>query len=217
MTPFDELRRKYRAEADRYIAKFGLTGRHNGQADAFRHAYASAAMTQDYGEWVANIAGQSHEIKNQIGAWWENEDKSREVKMDLHNNQRGRLLADGAIDRDENAERTLKDLKYGNLVTTLDQQTSYDGEISAESTGNLKQRGQSSSQYTKNAYHMQDYFSMRRSGFQYQRPKNTPQEPELRKIEKMMRNDRDAYFKDEAVQKRYRDLLNSVSERSDRR
>lgn len=49
---FKALLAQYLSEANAYAAKFGLdpqTANTDGHWDAFRHAYASAAMTQDYG------------------------------------------------------------------------------------------------------------------------------------------------------------------------
>lgn len=64
---------------------FGGKGNPDGQADAFRHAYWNALMTQQYGEaWAAEYA-TSHErnpTSNHIA-----------VAMDLHNNEVGREIA----------------------------------------------------------------------------------------------------------------------------
>lgn len=63
----------------------GGKGNPDGQADAFRHAYWNALMTQQYGEaWAAEYA-TSHERNpksNHIA-----------VAMDLHNNEVGREIA----------------------------------------------------------------------------------------------------------------------------
>lgn len=57
---FGDLKR-YGNEADAYARQFGLIGDRNGDADAFRHAYASAEMTRQYNEFFANAAGSSWE------------------------------------------------------------------------------------------------------------------------------------------------------------
>jgi len=51
MNDFNALYNRYIEEANAYAAKFGLdprTAARDGHWDAFRHAYASAAMTKDY-------------------------------------------------------------------------------------------------------------------------------------------------------------------------
>ncbi|MDR0564488.1 MAG: hypothetical protein LBG78_06080 [Azoarcus sp.] len=50
---------RYAAEADAYAQQFGLGPRSqvSGDWDAFRHAYASAEMTREYGETLAKWAG----------------------------------------------------------------------------------------------------------------------------------------------------------------
>jgi len=103
---------QYLAEANNYIALYGLTGAHNGNADAFRHAYVSAAMTQDYGSVAANLAGQANELR---GDW--NGQPAAERNMDLYNNEIGRALASGTTTRAHIANATLNALNSGQLIT----------------------------------------------------------------------------------------------------
>ena len=100
------------AEANAYIAQLGLSGAHNGNADAFRHAFVSAAMTQDFGSLAANLAGQANELR---GDW--NGQPEDERNMDLHNNEIGRGLADGTTTRSQIANAALSALNSGQLVT----------------------------------------------------------------------------------------------------
>jgi hypothetical protein len=58
MSYFDALYKRYLDEANAYAAKFGLdptTASRDGHWDAFRHAYASAAMTKEYGRPAAHL------------------------------------------------------------------------------------------------------------------------------------------------------------------
>ncbi len=54
---FNDLLTQYTAEANSYAGQFGLDplSHTGGERDAFRHAYASAAMTMDYGSGAANV------------------------------------------------------------------------------------------------------------------------------------------------------------------
>jgi len=63
-------------------------------ADAFRHAYASARATQEYGESVANFLGRG--VEWMAAASRENNSENfnaRDIGMDLHNNRVGREIA----------------------------------------------------------------------------------------------------------------------------
>lgn len=62
--------------------------------DAFRHAYASARATQEYGESVANFLGRG--VEWMAAASRENSSdnlNARDIGMDLHNNRVGREIA----------------------------------------------------------------------------------------------------------------------------
>lgn len=112
---------QYLQEANQYINQYGLLGAHNGPADAFRHAYVSAAMAQDYGTLVANIAGQANEIR---GNW--HGQPAGEQNMDLHNNEIGRGLASGTTTRSQIATATLSALNNGQLITNINSSSVYD-------------------------------------------------------------------------------------------
>ncbi|MBX7157857.1 MAG: hypothetical protein K1X66_05680 [Verrucomicrobiae bacterium] len=72
-------------EAFQVSDKTGLPGRHNGQRDAFRHAYLSCRMAQELGTDQAEKIGNIHE---QYG-----ENPPEEIVMDVNNNEVGRKLA----------------------------------------------------------------------------------------------------------------------------
>ena len=113
---------QYLAEAKHYISLYGLSGEHNGNADAFRHAYVSAAMTQDYGSVAANLAGQANELR---GDW--NGQPAAEQNIDLYNNEIGRGLASGTLTRAQIATATLNALNSGQLITNPNStSTNYD-------------------------------------------------------------------------------------------
>jgi len=64
MSDFNALYNRYLSEANAYAAKFGLdprTRNTDGHWDAFRHAFASAAMTKDYGRIAAHLFGDLNE------------------------------------------------------------------------------------------------------------------------------------------------------------
>ena len=66
MSGFDALYNRYLLEANAHAAKFGLdpqTANNDGHWDAFRHAYASAAMTKDYGRIAAHLFGDANEVR----------------------------------------------------------------------------------------------------------------------------------------------------------
>ena len=93
MSYFDALYRRYLQEANAYTTQFGLDPRTDadGHWDAFRHAYASAAMTKDYGRPAAHLFGDANEIRGDLF----HDQKSFSKHMDRWNNAVGRRLAGG--------------------------------------------------------------------------------------------------------------------------
>ena len=71
----------------------------NDALDAFRHAYTSAAITQEHGALIALIAGHANEIKGALKG-----QDSKERNMDNWNNAVGRDIGEVADSRDEIAE-----------------------------------------------------------------------------------------------------------------
>lgn len=104
----------YQREANAYAERYGLdpSTRHNGEWDAFRHAYASAAATQDYGRIIAHIAGNANEIYGDVVR----NQPSNERRMDEWNNAVGRRIGDQTDTRDEAARRTKHSLDNGDLI-----------------------------------------------------------------------------------------------------
>ena len=89
---------EYTREANAYARHYGLdpsTSR-NGEWDAFRHAYASAAATQDYGETIAHIAGEANETYVDLVG----DQPANERRMDEWNNAVGRRIGDQTDTRD---------------------------------------------------------------------------------------------------------------------
>ena len=85
----DELSKESTEQAIRL--RLDPTTQHNGEWDAFRHAYSSGRIVQDYllGESVARKIGFQHEQENSRSPYWD----WRETIMDLHNNEFGRDIA----------------------------------------------------------------------------------------------------------------------------
>lgn len=86
----------------------------DGQWDAFRHAYASAAMTRGYGNFAAHLFGDANEVRGDLSQGHPQFSFSKH--MDRWNNAAGRRLADGAADNDEIAYRVHGALKRGDLI-----------------------------------------------------------------------------------------------------
>ncbi len=103
---------RYGREADAYARQFGLTGRHNGDWDAFRHAYASAEMTRQYGSEWARAAGDFYE---KYGDFF-NGQGSAERNMDLWNNARGRDIGAQSTSSQDSAQRARSALAGGDLI-----------------------------------------------------------------------------------------------------
>jgi len=81
--PFDAWRAKILADQALSMARtIGLSGIHNGPADAFRHCFWSCLMAQQIGVSQAKEVGNIHEDCNP--------NPSGERDMDLYNNSKGR-------------------------------------------------------------------------------------------------------------------------------
>jgi hypothetical protein len=114
MSDFNALLNRYKDEANAYAAQFGLdpqTASTDGHWDAFRHAYASAAMTKDYGRIAAHLFGDLNEVRGDLHG-----QLSYSKHMDRWNNAVGRRIAAGAADKDEIARRAYDALRNGDLV-----------------------------------------------------------------------------------------------------
>ena len=118
--PFD----RYHAEADYYARLYGLDPKTQKDLawDAFRHAYASAAVRRDYGWLAAKFSGDLHEARGDQAA---EPQPSYAKHMDRWNNAVGRSLAEGAADKDEIAQRVYNALKKGDMIIDPTQDARY--------------------------------------------------------------------------------------------
>jgi len=82
-------------------------GAHNGQMDAFRHAYVSAVVARDDGALTAAALGTANEIKGFI----QNGQPLNEMNMDEHNNGIGRAIGERARKNNWNDERVAYEVK----------------------------------------------------------------------------------------------------------
>ena len=103
---------RYQAEANQAARQLGLdpAGAHNGDWDAFRHAYASAEMTREYGEGWARWLGDANELKRPGGFF------DGEANMDLWNNARGREIGRESSSREDTIRRVKEALDRGDLM-----------------------------------------------------------------------------------------------------
>ncbi len=62
---------------------FGTRAFHDTDVDAFRHAYTSGVLTQEYGEVAANVLGRLNEIEGDLVR----DQSTQEMNMDLWNNR----------------------------------------------------------------------------------------------------------------------------------
>src|SRR5690348_13344743 len=96
MDDYEALFRRYLAEANYYAGLYGLdprTANTDGHWDAFSHAYASAAMTREYGNLAAHLFGDANEVRGDLSRGHPQFSFSKH--MDRWNNAAGRRLADG--------------------------------------------------------------------------------------------------------------------------
>jgi hypothetical protein len=105
---FQSAANKALAEAQ---SRFPADQLHNGQGDAFRHAYWNALMTRAHGSSLAKEFADAHETNPNQPA--------NEKEMDLHNNEVGRQIAvqnPNATDA-QLAELVMQALREGRLRT----------------------------------------------------------------------------------------------------
>ncbi|ALR02920.1 calcium-binding protein [Xylella fastidiosa] len=115
MNGYESLYNRYMQEANTYATYYGLdpSTAHNGEWDAFRHAYASGAMTREYGETAAHLFGDLNEIR---GDFIHNQPEY-EKNMDKWNNSVGRNIGKDSASSDEIARRVYDAMKRGHLIT----------------------------------------------------------------------------------------------------
>jgi hypothetical protein len=105
-------KQKAHSEAQEYSNALGLEGSNGGEADAFRHAYTSASLTQKYGSTMTRCAG----------AMWEgwSQNKPGDAFMDLRNNDSGIAigLKNPNMKGSELAKEIYDAIKRGELITS---------------------------------------------------------------------------------------------------
>lgn len=123
MNQYATLFDRYWNEAEYYPRPYRLNPSkdNDGAWDAFRRAYASAAMSRERSPWLAHVFGDANEI---LGDRYRSQ-YSFDKHMDRWNNAVGRRLAEGAADNDEIADRIHDALKKGDLITDPFQDARY--------------------------------------------------------------------------------------------
>ena len=105
MNHYATLFDRYWDEAEHYARLYGINPSkdNDGAWDAFRHAYASAAMSRERSPWMAHAFGDANEML--ADRYQSQPQYSFDKHMDRWNNAVGRRLAEGAADNDEIADR----------------------------------------------------------------------------------------------------------------
>lgn len=91
---------------------------HNDARDAFRHAFASAKVTQSYGETTANVLGSLHEYQGNFKSQPE-----KECGMDMWNNKVGREIGKGLPPGASDAQiatAVISAIQKGDLITNVE-------------------------------------------------------------------------------------------------
>lgn len=108
-----DLYENYRVEAEQYASGYGITPQStSAQWDAFRHAYASASMANEYGYAVAEMAGYAVELGGFLKG-----NSLESSNMDLWNNNVGRDIGINSTTKDEMAQKVFDALSMGKLIT----------------------------------------------------------------------------------------------------
>lgn len=91
---------------------------HNDVGDAFRHAFASAKTTLQYGETTANVLGSLHEYHGNFKSQPE-----KECGMAMWNNKVGRDIARGlpaGASDEQIGKAVVEAIKRGELITSIE-------------------------------------------------------------------------------------------------
>lgn len=192
---------RLRKKSNQTATVLGLPGRHNGEWDAYRHAFTAGEMSIKHDPRLVAFAGYlnelDHDQKSVQGLVKPN--KPGERDMDLLNNRIGIELAAGAKGEAEVSDRILRALHNGELRTIPDPKQRYrpfDGRYPAE-RGSRRGRGVSESPRSRPGP----------SAGQKRSQPSSARDAEIAAIEQKMRKDRPGYFADANMQKRYRALL----------
>jgi|GEM_PF-6233745 len=126
MNPVEKYK-YYLDEASKYANLYGISianMSYGGRWDAFRHTFASALMTREFGAAIANTAGYTVEIAGYVKAEYAN-DKDYSIlsaNMDLYNNSIGRNIIvkyGEKLSNSEIAGIVFSELQNGNLITNF--------------------------------------------------------------------------------------------------
>ena len=104
---------------------------HDNDIDAFRHAYVSGVMTQEYGEKIADILGQLNELFSSLSRSSNNQGSTN---MDLWNNAIGRKYGLNKRTRENLAKALLDALSNGELITTPGDERKYESSFIFDQT-----------------------------------------------------------------------------------
>lgn len=122
--------KEYQLEANDVAKQLGFDTEkphgHNDELDAFRHAYASAKVTQEQGNFISKAGGIFHEVKGQIQDFRSDDphydQPISESWMDLLNNRVGRSVGDRAVAEKWNkmqvGEEIMRLMKSDRMQTT---------------------------------------------------------------------------------------------------
>lgn len=137
-------------DTKKYQKKYGFdsgsnNSTHNNEADAFKHTYMQALLTINRGVYIAKFLGDQHEKEGN-----NRNQPAGEANMDLWNNQQGREIAeelkkefgsslkkfftDEGI-KDIIADRVVKRMKNGQLITSPDDKRKFQENKSNNITG----------------------------------------------------------------------------------
>ena len=121
---FDKNIRKLSKTSDGLIDP-SAKGLEDNDIDAFRHAYVSGVLTQEYNETAADILGRLNEFLT-LDLYFNSKDP-RGLNMGLWNNSVGRKYGKICKTRQELLESIHNALNSGELITSLDDTRKYEG------------------------------------------------------------------------------------------
>ncbi len=97
----------------------------NNEADAFKHAFMQAVLTNRYYDWASKIGGDIHEIDNLLKNapksesnmdWWNNK-IGREIAKEVYKQTKGLNVTDKQIE-DIYAQKIVERMRNGDLITS---------------------------------------------------------------------------------------------------
>jgi hypothetical protein len=135
MSDYQQANTEYLALANHYASVLGLdpNGVHNGDWDAFRHAFVSAAFTRDFGAEVALVLGDLNELKGDV----KHGQPANERNMYEWNNSVGRSIGLRNLSNAETAIRVHAALLRGDLIRTPLDPRQYPSTAAVDSSGSV--------------------------------------------------------------------------------